>query len=129
MAYARAEWLVPGGGVDLGGITRPHPAFRLASHFDGLASHSASLFPAKNQEWLARIAHFQSVLCSISCIHWHPLSPSLVSVPFNAGAGCNQHSESVQFKPEPLQATYGQPMVLVIYSGGLNYGIAVSGVM
>jgi hypothetical protein len=29
-----------GVGVDFGAITCPHPAFRLASHFVGLASHS-----------------------------------------------------------------------------------------
>ncbi|KAJ7110654.1 hypothetical protein C8R44DRAFT_743116 [Mycena epipterygia] len=40
VACARAEWLVSGGGVDLGGITRPRPA-------DRLASHSANLIPAK----------------------------------------------------------------------------------
>ncbi|KAJ7475617.1 hypothetical protein B0H11DRAFT_1917772 [Mycena galericulata] len=53
VACARAEWLVSGGGVDLGGITRPRPADRLASRFDGLASHSVNLVPAKNQKWLA----------------------------------------------------------------------------
>ncbi|KAJ7852234.1 hypothetical protein B0H13DRAFT_2398843 [Mycena leptocephala] len=49
VACARAKWLVSGVGVDFGGITRPRPAFRLASHFVGLASHSASLPSAK---WL-----------------------------------------------------------------------------
>ncbi|KAF8210799.1 hypothetical protein K438DRAFT_1752568 [Mycena galopus ATCC 62051] len=39
VACARAYWLVSGVGVDFGGITRPRPAFRLASHFVGLASH------------------------------------------------------------------------------------------
>ncbi|KAJ7800029.1 hypothetical protein B0H14DRAFT_2616526 [Mycena olivaceomarginata] len=47
VACARAEWLVSGVGVDFSGITRPRPAFRLASHFVGLASHSASLPSAK----------------------------------------------------------------------------------
>ncbi|KAJ6543402.1 hypothetical protein DFH09DRAFT_1088840 [Mycena vulgaris] len=53
VACARADWLVSGVGVDVGGITRPRPAFRLASHFVGLASHSAGLAPAKILEWLA----------------------------------------------------------------------------
>jgi len=38
---APADWLVSGVGVDFGGITRPHPAFRLANHFVGFASHFA----------------------------------------------------------------------------------------
>jgi hypothetical protein len=53
VAYARAEWLVSGLGLDLGVITSPSPAFRLASQNVGLASHSASLPSAK---WLALIA-------------------------------------------------------------------------
>ncbi|KAJ6595241.1 hypothetical protein DFH09DRAFT_1073058 [Mycena vulgaris] len=56
VACARADWLVSGVGVDFGGITRPRPAFRLASHFVGLASHSAGLAPAKILEWLSLIA-------------------------------------------------------------------------
>ncbi|KAJ6478014.1 hypothetical protein DFH09DRAFT_1108433 [Mycena vulgaris] len=56
VACARADWLVSGVGVDFGGITRPRPAFRLASHFVGLASHSAGLAPAKILQWLSLIA-------------------------------------------------------------------------
>ncbi|KAJ7760829.1 hypothetical protein DFH07DRAFT_939826 [Mycena maculata] len=41
VACARAEWLVSGVGVDLAVITSPRPAFRLASHFVGLARHFA----------------------------------------------------------------------------------------
>jgi hypothetical protein len=41
MAWARAKWLVSGGGVDLADNTHPRPAKWLASHFVGLASHSA----------------------------------------------------------------------------------------
>ncbi|KAJ7305681.1 hypothetical protein DFH08DRAFT_824982 [Mycena albidolilacea] len=41
VACARTKWLVLGVGVDFGGITRPHPAEWLASHFVGLASCSA----------------------------------------------------------------------------------------
>jgi hypothetical protein len=41
LACARAKWLVSGVGVDLTEITRPRPAKWLASHFVGLASHSA----------------------------------------------------------------------------------------
>ncbi|KAJ7779494.1 hypothetical protein DFH07DRAFT_936282 [Mycena maculata] len=41
LACARAEWLVSGVGVDLAVITSPRPAFRLASHFVGLARHFA----------------------------------------------------------------------------------------
>ncbi|KAJ7289463.1 hypothetical protein C8J57DRAFT_1459456 [Mycena rebaudengoi] len=55
VACASADWLVSGVGVDFGGITRPRPAFRLASHFVGLASHSASLPSVK---WLALIAQY-----------------------------------------------------------------------
>ncbi|KAJ7364579.1 hypothetical protein DFH08DRAFT_798906 [Mycena albidolilacea] len=57
VACIRAKWLVLGGGVDLGVITRPRPAEWLASHFVGLASHSAGLASAKIEKWLAHSAH------------------------------------------------------------------------
>ncbi|KAJ7223276.1 hypothetical protein GGX14DRAFT_387601 [Mycena pura] len=47
LACASADWLVLGVGVDLGGVTHPRPAFRLASQFVGLASHGPST------KWLA----------------------------------------------------------------------------
>ncbi|KAJ7246898.1 hypothetical protein B0H12DRAFT_1073061 [Mycena haematopus] len=57
MACACAKWLFSGGGVDLGGFTRPRPTFWLASHFVGLASHFVALASAKNNKWLALAAH------------------------------------------------------------------------
>ncbi|KAJ7307927.1 hypothetical protein DFH08DRAFT_824012 [Mycena albidolilacea] len=66
VACPRAKWLVSGGGVDLGGITRPRPAEWLASHFVGLASHSAGLASAEIEKWLAHCAHCAGLLCHIS---------------------------------------------------------------
>jgi hypothetical protein len=60
VACTRAKWLVPGVGVNLGGITRPRPAEWLASHFVGLASHSAGLASAKIEKWLAHLARRMS---------------------------------------------------------------------
>jgi hypothetical protein len=56
VACARAKWLLSSAGVDLGTITRPRPAERLASDFVGLASHSAGLTSTKIEKWLARSA-------------------------------------------------------------------------
>jgi hypothetical protein len=47
-----------GVGVDFGGITRPRPPNRLASHFVGLASQFVALIPAKFSTWLV---HFMSL--------------------------------------------------------------------